>query len=298
MKKLDLIIVGAQKAGTTSLNNYLKSHPKVSGHSTVEFSFFSDPSEYKKGYNQAIKNHFEDTNGDYFIAKNVTISLQEESMPRLREHNSDIKIVFLMREPVSRAYSAYNMAVKDGWMTRSFSELREIIHKKKYDDIMFRHFIKHGMYAQQINTILKYFSVEQVQLLFFEDLKRDPQKVCNLLFNWLDLPEYEIEHSIHNPTYQPRSKLYGSLLHKLRDENNPIKRLVKTIIPYSVFSFLGSKLLASNRSNNTFQAISEEDQKLLLSFYKPYNLELSQLLDKWGNEDSPFQSSQEWLKRM
>ena len=53
MKKIDVMIVGAEKSGTTSLKNYLNEHPDVFGHSATEFTFFhSKKNELNTGYQE------------------------------------------------------------------------------------------------------------------------------------------------------------------------------------------------------------------------------------------------------
>ena len=103
MRKLDLVIVGAQKAGTTSLHQYLKSHPDISGHSVTEFTYFTDNNVHKDGFESAFKKYFDKQEYKRIVAKNVTINQQENSLIKLKEHNPKVKIIFMLREPVSRA---------------------------------------------------------------------------------------------------------------------------------------------------------------------------------------------------
>lgn len=49
-EKIDIFIIGAQKAGTTSLKNYLGEHPQINTHTTKEFSYFYDDEEYNAGF--------------------------------------------------------------------------------------------------------------------------------------------------------------------------------------------------------------------------------------------------------
>ena len=57
MKKIDVMIVGAEKSGTTSLKNYLNEHPDVFGHSATEFTFFhTKKNEYNLGFDTVFKN--------------------------------------------------------------------------------------------------------------------------------------------------------------------------------------------------------------------------------------------------
>ena len=195
---IHLMIVGAQKAGTTSLHNYLKSHPRVLGHRSKEFSFFADESEFNHGFEWAFSRYYDVKDHDLVVAKNVTLSVHEEGLTRLRKHNPEAKIVFIMREPVNRAYSSYSMGVKDGWMTRSFDDIIKPLMGEDDQDVMFRFFVQHGQYAQQIRTMLRYFPKQNIKLYLFEDLKENPQDVCDDIYSWLGIPSAIIEQEKFN----------------------------------------------------------------------------------------------------
>ena len=294
-KKLNLIIVGAQKAGTTSLNNYLRAHPEISGHKAVEFSFFADPKEYQEGFDSAYDKLFDCKEQNTLVSKNVTIAFNEAAIARIKEHNPAIKLVFILREPVSRAYSAYTMAVKDGWMQRSFAEFREILSSKQYNDIMYRHFIKHGLYAEQLKTILKYFPSEQLKIYLFEDLKENPQQVCNDIFKWLDLVCIEVAATVHNSTVQPRSIKLGGFLNKLRNNENPVKKLVKSILPNALYSNLGNKVQQLNKSTKRFPAIENDIKEELLEYFEKYNQDLLNQIHQLDHQSLCIFSQDNWL---
>lgn len=285
MKKLDLMIVGAQKAGTTSLNNYLRQHSDVCGHEIIEFSFFADGHEYKKGFPEVYSQYFDKKTCIKNVAKNVTLSFNENGLKRLEEHNPDIKIVLILREPVSRVYSAYTMAVKDGWMKRPFSEFNKLIKNKDFQDIMYRHFVGQGKYAEQIDMILKYFPASNLRIYLFEDLKHNPQNVCNDIFRWLNIEDQNITPEIHNPTFQPKSLKFTSFLNNLRSQKNPLKRLLKAILPYNLYRKLGKKVVGLNNSNKKFEPIPYETKEVLLEHFKPLNFEIRNVLEKHNGSD-------------
>jgi len=296
-KQLDLVIAGAQKAGTTSLNIYLSSHPNISGHSITEFSFFANGNDYKRGFNYAYQTYFEQKENAKLVAKNVTLGLKEETLPRLKAHNPDVKLVYLLREPVSRAYSAYTMAVKDGWMKRPFSELMDILENKKYDDIMYRHFVVHGYYAKQIRTLLKYFPSKNIRLFMFEDLIANPQQVCSAIFHWMELPPVAIQNQVHNPTFKPRSTRLSGLLNNLRSEDNPIKKMVKSVLPYSSFRALSDQIMNLNRSHSRFEEMDSSVYYFLRDHFVKFNDELKETIDQMDTSCLCSYGNASWLKQ-
>ena len=119
--KIQLMIVGAQKAGTSSLLRYLAQHPDIHTHAQPEMTFFLQAREYTRGYEWAFGKYFTGQNSHdeiqdkHLIAKNVMVMHSPEVMQRIYEHNPEIHLVVLLREPVARAYSAYWWARRRGW---------------------------------------------------------------------------------------------------------------------------------------------------------------------------------------
>src|ERR1051325_8643005 len=99
---IDAMIIGAQKAATTSLKNYLMQHPQIAGHVQKEFAFFQDNEEQKNGYRFAYKKYFQ--NGQpivnkKIIAKHASLYSMEENIQKLKEHNPDALLIFSLRNP-------------------------------------------------------------------------------------------------------------------------------------------------------------------------------------------------------
>ncbi|MEO8116283.1 MAG: hypothetical protein ABI653_01465, partial [Bacteroidota bacterium] len=96
--QIDLMIVGAQKAGTTSLNNYLAQHPNIFTHFTLEFNMFRSPEDFEKGFQFYLDNTIDKeikTNRDKIklVAKRVGIMHDKKMISLLKSHNPNVKIV-------------------------------------------------------------------------------------------------------------------------------------------------------------------------------------------------------------
>ena len=288
--KIDLMIIGAQKAGTTSLQNYLNEHPEILGHPQIEFGFFKDDAMYANGYEKEFSRHFTAGNintAKAVVAKNTGMYDSEKALERLRQHNPDCKLVFIVREPVSRAYSSYSMEKFNGLLTRDFSEIKDVIEEKRFDDMMYRFFIRLGLYSEFLKSIYKFFPENQVKIVLFEKLGKDPAGVCREIFQWLNIdpsftPGTEKEY---NKTQKPKSVLVSNILMRLRSNDNVIKKVAKKVLPYKVFTRLGTFLIESNKSSKRTKPISPEIKEYLQRFFDPYNKELEELakinLDGW-----------------
>jgi len=283
-KKIDLMIVGAQKAGTTSLLRYLSEHPRINGQITKEFSYFIDDIEYNKDFNTVFNNYYNNKSAKVIVAKNAGLYVSEKGLKRLKKYNPDCKIVFIIREPVSRTISSYKMEVNSGWLKQSFSELPYEIekHKKGEYSLMYKLFVKQSLYVENLNLIYKYFDKNNVNVFLFEDLKSNSEKVCKQIFYNLKIyddfvPNFKI---IHNKSSFVKNQKLESLLHKLRNENNLVKRIIKIIIPFKTYLFLVEKINKINKTNEVTNEIiiDNETVDFLKSFYKRYNMELSNLI--------------------
>ncbi len=289
---IDLMIIGAQKAGTTSLNNYLNQHPQLLGHPQTEFAYFRDNKLYQNNFEEEFQKHF--TKGsvkeaDKIVAKNVGIYNCEVALQRLQHHNPACQLVFVIREPVARAYSSYTMEIFNGWLKRDFSELKSVLANKDTNDVMYKLFIELGLYANHLRLIYKYFSQEQVKIVLFDDLKEKPEAICRDIFQWVEVdqdfvPEVE---NLYNVTKKAKSTYLSNVLMKLRRKNNPVKRFVKSILPYSLFSYMGQFLLESNKSSRDNQPMSTEMKSLLRNYFEPHITDLEELTgrelkERWG----------------
>jgi len=276
------MIIGAQKAGTTSLQNYLNEHPEILGHPQIEFGFFKDDAMYANGYEKEFSRHFTAGNintAKAVVAKNTGMYDSEKALERLRQHNPDCKLVFIVREPVSRAYSSYSMEKFNGLLTRDFSEIKDVIEEKRFDDMMYRFFIRLGLYSEFLKSIYKFFPENQVKIVLFEKLGKDPAGVCREIFQWLNIdpsftPGTEKEY---NKTQKPKSVLVSNILMRLRSNDNVIKKVAKKVLPYKVFTRLGTFLIESNKSSKRTKPISPEIKEYLQQFFAPYNKELEEL---------------------
>ena len=276
MRKIDAMIVGAQKAGTTSLKNYLSGHPEVLSHPQTEFAYFGSEKEYKEDYNVVFDRYFTigNQNAKITLAKNVGIYSSPIAIERLYNANPDCKILFIIRNPVSRAISSFNMEKFNGWLEKDIEDLVPIAKKKEKG--VFRIFYELGMYVNHLKDLQARFPKKNIRIYLFEEFKENPERIYFDLCDFLNLhkgylPNFDKKH---NQTHLPRSKFYAKILISLRRENNPIKQFVKKAITYSLFTTLGQKALSLNQSEKNKDDLPEQVIEFLYDYFKPYNREL------------------------
>jgi hypothetical protein len=192
-RKLDFIIIGAQKSGTSALDKYLRFHPKIGLSSNKELHHFNNERVYRLPARlRTIHYHrfFPDFKHPGKILGEATPNYMVEPvfMDRIHAYNPALKLIVILRDPVSRAYSHWNMQRDRGFEARSFDQaiednLKEI-HAGVFTDPRFT-YLKRGEYASQIKYIQTLFPQEQLLILFQQDLLKEPLDTLNQITGFL-----------------------------------------------------------------------------------------------------------------
>ena len=218
--KLDFFIVGFQKCGTTSLFRYLDIHPLCLGTAEKEPLLFT--SKYKPDFNKWDMLSF--FRSRRLLTKNSKTLLfeatpdyafQEKVAERLYRHNPKAKLIMLVREPVSRAISEYNMAcevVKKGQNPREDVELEYHTYlqepeqypfswfvEKEFSQIeqagsflssafYYPDFVRQGIYYLHLKRFYQFFAPEQVLVLEDRELREQKKETLYKIETFLDIP--------------------------------------------------------------------------------------------------------------
>lgn len=235
-KKIELMIIGAQKAGTTSLNRYLSQHPKIYTHYTQEFGMFADIEAYSKGFEYFYKHTVSDDvksnlEKSVFIGKRVGLMCNYDLLIKLREHNPNVKLVIVLRNPVERAFSAFLYCRNSGMEPYTKFEDAIFINdpaRFKGNDRIKKNcqYIERSSYLKHLKMIYTIFSAENINLFLFEEMILDLNKYLNKMCKVIHLDEYAFDVSIK---YNERKESRFPFLTKVL---SPGKRLIlKNIIP-------------------------------------------------------------------
>lgn len=177
--KLDFLIIGAEKAGTTALYSYLRRVPDVYIPFNKELNFFDRDLRYGDGTNFAALHRWFvfAPPGSVRGEATPTYLMNPRCFPRIQAYNAAIKIVAIVRSPIRRAYSAWNYRrarLRDSrdFMTAIRVEIESggdlsVARENKY-----RYFAA-GLYADQILQARSAFAPENLMLIKYEDFKRD-----------------------------------------------------------------------------------------------------------------------------
>lgn len=210
----DYLIIGAQKAGTTTVYDNLIKHPGVLPCDIKEVHFFDR--NWKKGvkwykahfpYSTSLKER--DNQGNALITgEGSPYYLYHPLVPeRVKQTVPNTKFIVVLRNPVERAYSHYQHEVRKGREPLSFEEAIEaesrrlageeskIISNPGYLSFAHQHhsYVSRGFYATQLKSWFKVFPKEQFFILTNEDLANDFSRIFEDLQAFLGLPTFEIQ---------------------------------------------------------------------------------------------------------
>jgi len=181
------LICGAPKTGTTALYEYVRQHPDVLMSIPKETGFFHK--NYHKGEDW-FRSHFNDREGEEAIGEASVMTMPTPGTEeRVSELIPDVRLIFLLRDPVDRAYSDYLFNVQQGWIPPnvSFHDLiQNNVDVKGYSG---EAVIDRGLYLKHLRRSREHFDRSQMRILLSEKLKNDTNRVFRSVFSFIDVDE-------------------------------------------------------------------------------------------------------------
>lgn len=241
--KLDFACVGAQKCGTTSLHDILANHPNIILPRQKEILYFEIDEYYNSGSNVISKEYFSTSITDSkFGLINPNFDLNEQAIERLKKHNPRIKIIYIVRNPIERAYSHFLMSSARGIETLNFREaLKKEKHRIENDEKSidyitneFGHYAKNHFgyafrsnYIKFVNTLNKNFHKEDILIIHYDDLIKNTKNVLKIIQKHIDVPVFELPVLHSNQSWEPRVKSINSLLYDTGNRNKVLRFFIR-----------------------------------------------------------------------
>ncbi|MBT8254154.1 MAG: sulfotransferase [Flavobacteriaceae bacterium] len=280
-KKVGFICVGVQKAGTSTLHDILKQHPDINLPDLKETHFFRDEDKFKLGLDHYFKFYFTDFTGTVSGEIDPEYSFFESCASRLKESFSELKVIFILRNPVDRAYSHYMMTRRRGLEDLTFNEAVKKESKRLIDNYSKIHFsyIARGQYLQQIERFEELFGKKNMRIYLFEDLVNETDKTIQDLTEFIGLCKYKYDFDIQsNPASEVRSKILRDFIYR----PNRLKKSVGSIIPSKklkdkIMIYLDQKNL---KQEQTPPLESSTKAEVYTRFFKGMIPKLEQKLDR------------------
>lgn len=222
----NFIIAGGQKCGTTSTAAILAGHPDVFVPAMKEIHFFDNESKVSRGVEfyqrffrgAGLKRVILDITPNYMYAPEVP--------QRIKSMAPGVKLIFLVRNPVDRAYSHYWNSVRLQAVNSDFETALE--NNPVY--------IEKGMYYKHLSRFLKIFQAEDILILRSEDLFNKPRIFIEKLSKFMDLDYHAFK------TFQKRENVARlprfPLIEKFFLSSNTIVRHARKLTPRGIKSFI------------------------------------------------------------
>lgn len=194
----DFIIIGVQKGGTTSLFNYLKRHPDLELSSSKEVHYYDI--HYSKGL------HWYRSFFPYMTSGKITgeatpyYIFHPQAAYRIKKDLPGVKLIVMLRDPVHRAYSHYQMERKKDIIAtfenaianepeRIATETIKLIRDPEYRSMphMTYSYLSRGRYSEQLKIWFNYFSKDQFLFIKSEDFFDNPKEELKKVYSFLKI---------------------------------------------------------------------------------------------------------------
>ncbi|MCT8161682.1 sulfotransferase domain-containing protein [Pseudoruegeria sp. SHC-113] len=224
--EVNFVVAGTQKGGTRAFGHFLRQHPQIrlSHPDAPEPHFFdmkfkdAHPGDYAPYHALFPPRAAETTTGDI----TPIYMFLPEIAARIHAYNPAMKWILLLRDPVARAYSQWNMQYEKGWETREF--LDALHHESRSRAELGRHpffsYIQRGRYSLQIKNLLSVFPRENLLLLKSSDLRDAHDEALDTACDFLGVDRFTVPAArVHARSYPPMcSKARALLLRVFRSE--------------------------------------------------------------------------------
>ncbi|WP_282092598.1 sulfotransferase family protein [Epibacterium ulvae] len=247
----NLFLLGAPKSGTTFIFGLMQNAPDVFTSYRKEPAYFlvyGQKIKYKERFVTPLPSSVdEDKYCDlyagqeerYIIDASTHYLSSPETAERIHAASPDAKVIAVLREPISRAYSHYLMGVRDGFVTEDFVGALTQEKKEMQDpDVVWSEhyrFIRRSLYLDGLKAFHARFG-DNLRVYMFDDIKANPNFIIDDLCDFLDLPsadlEARIEDAERNPYAVDRFPLLTRLVQRYRE--SPLRHMVNRLTPVSL----------------------------------------------------------------
>ena len=186
--RVDFIVGGVQKAGTTALHDFLAQHPQVALLRDQALHFFDKPEHFSGEPDYRILHNNFAPGWRWRTAGEVTADYlyYPGALERIARYNPQMKLIVSLRNPTERAFSQWNMRRDKGQEPLEFLDALKRdqetgIWKRPRGD----GYIARSLYAPQLEKVFELFPREQVLVLKYEELKRDPSAIVDRMLDFL-----------------------------------------------------------------------------------------------------------------
>jgi hypothetical protein len=242
------LVIGAYKAGTTSVHHYLQQHREVYVPRRKEPNYFAfgdvavpvgAPSTAVLAPHPAAASSvtrredyvrlFDGVRGERAVGEvSPEYLVNERACEAIAAELPDARLVAVLRNPVERAFSDYLMYRRDGVEREAdFGRALDQQEARRRRREPTGWYVETGFYGRQLARYLDAFPPEQVDVHLFEDLARDPQGTMAAIFTFLGVEPVALQSvDQYNASGVPRNPVLAAVLRARRWVGPPVKRVL------------------------------------------------------------------------
>lgn len=201
--RLDFVVIGAAKSGTTTLFHLLRHHPRIHLPPDKEVPFFSRDDWYERGWEWFAPRYLGEPGADQLVGT-MSPQYMEDSRRtprRLADHSPDLRLIALLRDPVERAFSMWRMMTRLQREADSFEAAIDeqipaeaLAAARRLDwtrtNTSDRYLVT-GEYGRILEQFLAEFPRRQLLVIFTDELQQTPQRVVDQVCEFLEVPTFE-----------------------------------------------------------------------------------------------------------
>jgi hypothetical protein len=192
--RVDFVIGGTQKGGTSALDSYLRQHPEICMPETKKELHYFDKEENFIGPPNYKKYHanFQAGPQHRVIGEATPIYMYwTAAQYRIWSYNPQMKWILVLRNPVERAFSAWNMETRRGAEHVSFKDATEQEAVRCREALPLQHrvfsYIDRGFYAHQVRRLFNVFGAGNCLVLLNEELRANHENTVRRVFDFLNV---------------------------------------------------------------------------------------------------------------
>jgi len=277
----NFVCIGTQKAGTTTLADVLKQHPNIFVPEVKETKYFLFEEDYQKGLTFYQDTYFSNYNGQKAIGEfDPDYMLDSKVAERLLETlGRELKLIVVLRNPATRAFSHYLMSRKKGIESETFEKALSL-EDDRTTDLKTRKVIAYkerGMYGSQLEPFLKIFPSENFLFLLFErDIVQNLDSTVKKVQEFLNVEVIDLDTNVHS---NEAGEAINENLRDLVRKSNPVKSALKKIIPSKSFrKSIRRFLIEQNKQNVQVEKPSREEFERINRQYFQEQISLTEKL--------------------
>ena len=279
---IDFLIVGSFKTGSSSIAYEISQSKDVFIPKTKDPYFFLRNSldKYKhpadfikfqnkysvledKEFNDLFKDNKKKFQGE---ATPLYLYLYDDAIKNIAQNNKHAKIIIVLRNPITRAFSNFSHNKKDNFESRSFIESIKNYTKYERGDIHpFFHYVRSGFYFKQVKAYKENFN--DVHIVHYEDFIKEPKLEINRILNFLGASEVE---KVSNIRLNKTGKIRYKYIHKIFNEETFFKRLFRPIFRFFIKDKNDRKSMTEYLKNKNIkgETVDRESNMFLQTVYK------------------------------